>query len=38
MVSRGGEGYGTLFFLSTFLEYNIEAFNEIIGKLKQSFG
>ena len=38
MISRQGERYGTLFFLSTFLEYNIDAFNEIIEKLNQSFG
>jgi DNA-binding transcriptional ArsR family regulator len=33
MVSRAGERYGTIFILSTFLEYNIDAFNEIISKL-----
>jgi DNA-binding transcriptional ArsR family regulator len=33
MVSRAGERYGTIFMLSTFLEYNIDAFNEIISKL-----
>ena len=36
MVSRVGERYGVLFFLSTFLEHNIEAFNEIVEKLYQS--
>ncbi len=38
MISRQGERYGILFFLSTFLEHNIEAFNEIVEKLNQSFG
>ena len=33
MISRAGERYGTIFMLSTFLEYNIDAFNEIISKL-----
>ncbi|MBI3842991.1 MAG: winged helix-turn-helix transcriptional regulator [Thaumarchaeota archaeon] len=36
LVSRVGERYGALFFLSTFLEHNIEAFNEIIVKLYKS--
>ena len=33
LITRAGERYGTIFMLSTFLEYNIEAFNEIISKL-----
>ena len=33
MITRIGERYGTLFLLSTFLEHNIDAFNEIISKL-----
>jgi DNA-binding transcriptional ArsR family regulator len=33
MIGRVGERYGTVFILSTFLEHNIEAFNEIISKL-----
>ncbi len=33
MITRAGERYGTIFMLSNFLEYNIEAFNEIISKL-----
>jgi DNA-binding transcriptional ArsR family regulator len=37
MVTRTGERYGTIFMLSTFLEYNIEAFNEIIAKLYKGF-
>ena len=36
LVSRAGERYGALFFLSTFLEHNIEAFNEIVLKLYKS--
>ncbi len=36
LVSRVGERYGVLFFLSTFLEHNIEAFNEIAVKLYKS--
>ena len=36
MVSRAGERYGALFFLSTFFEHNIEAFNEIVEKLYKS--
>lgn len=36
LVSRAGDHYGVLFFLSTFLEYNIEAFNEIVEKLYNS--
>jgi predicted transcriptional regulator len=33
MIAHAGEKYGTIFMLSTFLEYNIDAFNEIISKL-----
>lgn len=36
IVSRAGERYGALFFLSTFLEHNVEAFNEIVEKLHTS--
>ena len=32
LVSKVGQHYGTLFFLSAFLEYNIDAFNEIVLK------
>lgn len=32
LVSKTGQHYGTIFFLSTFLEYNIYAFNEIVSK------
>lgn len=30
LVSKTGPRYGTIFFLSSFLEYNISAFNEIV--------
>jgi predicted transcriptional regulator len=30
VVSHGGEKYGIMYFLSTFLEHNIDAFNEIV--------
>ena len=36
MISRVGPRYGAMFFLSTFLEVNIEAFNEIIKKFAKS--
>jgi hypothetical protein len=29
MVSKAGEKYGVLYFISNYLEANIEAFNEI---------
>ena len=32
LVSKTGPHYGTVFFLSTFLEYNVDAFNEIVSK------
>jgi DNA-binding transcriptional ArsR family regulator len=32
LISRTGPRYGALFFLSTFLEVNIESFNDIVGK------
>ncbi|MDE1826625.1 MAG: winged helix-turn-helix transcriptional regulator [Thaumarchaeota archaeon] len=32
MIYRVGPRYGAMFFLSTFLEVNIEAFNEIVKK------
>jgi DNA-binding transcriptional ArsR family regulator len=34
IVSRMGEKYGVLFFISNYLEANIEAFNEIRTKVK----
>ncbi|TFH00794.1 MAG: ArsR family transcriptional regulator, partial [Nitrosopumilus sp.] len=33
MVSKVGEGYGALFHLSTFLEMNLGALDEVIDKL-----
>lgn len=36
MISRIGPRYGAMFFLSTFLEVNIEAFNEIVKKFSKS--
>ncbi|MFQ6025625.1 MAG: ArsR/SmtB family transcription factor [Nitrosopumilaceae archaeon] len=36
LISRVGEGYGVTFFISTFLEVNIDAFNEIVNKLEKS--
>lgn len=36
MISKAGQRYGALYFLSTFLEHNIEAFNEIVEKLYKS--
>ncbi len=32
MISRTGPRYGAMFFLSTYLEVNIEAFNDIVRK------
>lgn len=36
LVSRVGQRYGALFFLSTFFEHNIKAFNEIVVRLYKS--
>jgi DNA-binding transcriptional ArsR family regulator len=36
MITRVGPRYGAMFFLSTFLEVNIEAFNEIVKKFSKS--
>ena len=36
MISKAGQRYGALYFLSIFLEHNIEAFNEIVEKLYKS--
>ena len=35
LVSKTGPRYGTIFFLSAFLEYNISAFNEIVESSKR---
>ena len=36
MITKVGEKYGVIFFISTFLEVNIEAFEEIERKLDKS--
>ena len=36
LVTRVGEKYGATFFISTFLEVNLETFDEIVTKLEQS--
>ena len=36
LISREGEKYGVTYFVSTFLEVNIETFNEIANKLDKS--
>lgn len=36
LVSREGERYGVAYFISTFLEVNIESFDEVVGKLDKS--
>lgn len=36
LITRVGEKYGTIFFISTFLEVNLETFDEIVTKLEQS--
>jgi len=36
LITRVGEKYGATFFLSTFLEVNLEVFDEIISKLEKS--
>ncbi|MDQ3868972.1 MAG: winged helix-turn-helix domain-containing protein [Thermoproteota archaeon] len=35
IVSRMGEKYGVLYFISTYMETNIDAFKEISSKLKK---
>ena len=35
LVSRMGEKYGVVYFISNYLEVNIEAFNEIKSKIKK---
>ena len=34
LVSKIGEKYGVVYFISNYLEANIEAFNEIVSKIK----
>ncbi len=36
MITKVGEKYGVTYFISTFLEVNMEAFDEIEGKLDKS--
>ncbi len=36
LITRVGEKYGATYFMSTFLEINIEAFDEIANKLEKS--
>ena len=36
LITRVGDKYGATFFMSTFLEVNIEAFDEIVSKLEKS--
>ena len=36
MVSKMGEKYGVLYFISNYLEANIDAFNEIRSQIKRS--
>ena len=36
LVTKAGEKYGVTFFVSTFLEVNMESFDEIVSKLDKS--
>ncbi len=36
LITRVGEKYGATFFISTFLEVNLETFDEIVTKLEKS--
>ena len=36
LITRIGEKYGTTYFISTFLEVNLAAFDEIVTKLEKS--
>ena len=36
LVTRVGDKYGVTFFISTFLEVNLETFDEIVTKLEKS--
>jgi DNA-binding transcriptional ArsR family regulator len=35
LVSKVGERYGVLYFISDYLEVNIEAFNQIVSQIKK---
>jgi predicted transcriptional regulator len=36
LITKVGDKYGATFFISTFLEVNIETFDEIVAKLEKS--
>ncbi len=36
LITRVGDKYGATFFISTFLEVNLDAFDEIVTKLEKS--
>ncbi|MGB9124253.1 MAG: winged helix-turn-helix domain-containing protein [Nitrosotalea sp.] len=36
MITRVGDKYGATFFISTFLEVNLNVFDEIVSKLEKS--
>ena len=36
LITRVGDKYGVTFFISTFLEVNLETFDEIVTKLEKS--
>ena len=36
LITRAGDKYGVTFFISTFLEVNLETFDEIVTKLEKS--
>jgi len=36
IITRAGEKYGVTYFISTFLEVNMESFDEIVQKLEKS--
>ena len=36
IITKAGEKYGVTYFISTFLEVNMESFNEIVQKLEKS--
>ena len=38
MVTRTGEKYGVLYFVSNYLEVNIEAFNEVMASIEKRSG
>lgn len=36
IITKEGEKYGAIYFISPFLEVNMESYNEIVGKLDKS--